>query len=258
MTDDYRFAVLGATSRFEPYLSNECRKYAKLWHPSEQELPLSDPGVSAAFLSVYKPNAVFYAPKEHTGKTKFNYSILPALSHGLNTSEGLLVTWLNHNDPAPEFIDCKALIIRLPEVFYCSGQKNFITEWIDLLLTKKRLTYKESGPVQLIGRHLLMLMTVHAALRCLANPRLCGIYTLAATGIPQRREVIEFMHSTLARLLPHKEIAKISFTGNVPHLSTEIKDDNTIFMENFGVILPHWQNGVEETIVAYLCARRLF
>ena len=58
----YSFAQLGESEIFEPYLSSELKKNSDLWKPTEFELPLNDPGLAAAFLTLTQPDAVFYVP----------------------------------------------------------------------------------------------------------------------------------------------------------------------------------------------------
>ena len=48
----YSFAQLGESEIFEPYLSSELKKNSDLWKPTEFELPLNDPGLAAAFLTL--------------------------------------------------------------------------------------------------------------------------------------------------------------------------------------------------------------
>ena len=59
----YSFAQLDESEIFEPYLSSELKKNSDLWKPTEFELPLNDPGLAAAFLTLTQPNAVFYVPR---------------------------------------------------------------------------------------------------------------------------------------------------------------------------------------------------
>ena len=59
----YSFAQLGESEIFEPYLSSELKKNSDLWKPTEFELPLNDPGLAAAFLTLIQPDAVFYVPR---------------------------------------------------------------------------------------------------------------------------------------------------------------------------------------------------
>ncbi len=54
----YSFAQLDESEIFEPYLSSELKKNSDLWKPTEFELPLNDPGLAAAFLTLTQPNAV--------------------------------------------------------------------------------------------------------------------------------------------------------------------------------------------------------
>lgn len=167
-----------------------------------------------------------------------------------------MVSWLQLEESIPPFISCEHLLIRLPEVFYCSSTKNLITDWIDKILSRKRITVSGNKPLRLIGRHLLVQMTVVAALKCLANPGFDGVYKLAANGETSLFELVSFIHSTLARLLPNHKLAKLSFAEEEPVPLSEEFD--TSFMENFNVILPGWRTGVEETIVAFLVHRKLF
>lgn len=253
----YSFAQLGESEIFEPYLSSELKKNSDLWKPTEFELPLNDPGLAAAFLTLIQPDAVFYVPR-FSGRSfeskSANY--LAALSQALETKEALLVSWLQPEESIPPFISCEHLLIRLPEVFYCSSTKNLITDWIDKILSRKRITVSGNKPLRLIGRHLLVQMTVAAALKCLANPGFDGVYQLAANGETSLFELVSFIHSTLARLLPNHKLAKLSFAEEEPVPLSEEFD--TSFMENFNVILPGWRTGVEETIVAFLVHRKLF
>ena len=99
-------------------------------------------------------------------------------------------------------------------------------------------------------------MTVAAAIKCLANPGFDGVYKLAANGETSLFELVSFIHSILARLLPNHKLAKLSFAEEEPVPLSEEFD--TSFMENFNVILPGWRTGVEETIVAFLVHRKLF
>lgn len=253
----YNFALLGDSEIFEPYLSSELKKNSNLWIPTEFELPQNDPGLAAAFLTLTQPDAVFYVPRfsSRSSESK-SANYLAALSHALETKESLLVSWLPPEESIPPFIDCEHLFIRLPEVFYCSATKNLITEWIEKILSRKRITVSGNRPLRLIGRHLLVQMTAAAALKCLANPGFDGVYKLAANGETSLFELVSFIHSTLARLLPNHKLAKLSFAEEGPvRLSEEF---DTSFMENFNVILPGWRTGVEETIVAYLVHRKLF
>ena len=137
----YSFAQLGESEIFEPYLSSELKKNSDLWKPTEFELPLNDPGLAAAFLTLIQPDAVFYVPR-FSGRSfeskSANY--LAALSQALETKEALLVSWLQPEESIPPFISCEHLLIRLPEVFYCSSTKNLITDWIDKILSRKRIT----------------------------------------------------------------------------------------------------------------------
>ena len=48
----YSFAQLDESEIFEPYLSSELKKNSDLWKPTEFELPLNDPGLAAAFLTL--------------------------------------------------------------------------------------------------------------------------------------------------------------------------------------------------------------
>lgn len=253
----YSFAQLGESEIFEPYLSSELKKNSDLWKPTEFELPLNDPGLAAAFLTLTQPDAVFYVPRfsaRSFESKSANY--LAALSQALETKEALLVSWLQPEESIPPFISCEHLLIRLPEVFYCSSTKNLITDWIDKILSRNRITVSGNKPLRLIGRHLLVQMTVVAALKCLANPGFDGVYKLAANGETSLFELVSFIHSTLARLLPNHKLAKLSFAEEEPVPLSEEFD--TSFMENFNVILPGWRTGVEETIVAFLVHRKLF
>lgn len=76
--------------------------------------------------------------------------------------------------------------------------KNLITEWIDKILSRKRVTVSGNKPLRLIGRHLLVQMTAAAALKCLANPGFDRTYKLAANGETSLFELVGFIHSTLA------------------------------------------------------------
>ena len=253
----YNFALLGDSEIFEPYLSSELKKNSNLWKPTEFELPQNDPGLAAAFLTLTQPDAVFYAPRFSNRNSDLkNAAYLAALSQALETKDSLLVSWLKPVDDIPAFINCQYLFIRLPEVFYCSVTKNLITEWIDKILSRKRVTVSGNKPLRLIGRHLLVQMTAAAALKCLANQGFDRTYKLAANGETSLFELVGFIHSTLARLLPNHNFAKLIFAEEEPvRLSEEF---DTSFMENFNVILPGWRTGVEETIVAYLVHRKLF
>ena len=256
-SSNYRFTLIEESAVFEPYLSAEIKKYASLWRPSEFELPQNDPGLAAAFFTFTKPNALFYVPKLQTRTLAHkNNHYLAALAHALGTRNGLLVSWLVPGEGTPPFIDCEHLLIRLPEVFYCSSSKNLVTDWIDKILSRKRISVRGNRPLRLIGRHLLVQMTVAAALKCLANPGFDGVYSLAANGETSLFELIGFIKSVLQRLLPNHKLAKISFADEKPVLPTQ--DLDTAFMENFSVVLPSWRNGVEETIVAYLLNRKFF
>ena len=83
----YSFAQLGESEIFEPYLSSELKKNSDLWKPTEFELPLNDPGLAAAFLTLIQPDAVFYVPR-FSGRSfeskSANY--LAALSQALELS----------------------------------------------------------------------------------------------------------------------------------------------------------------------------
>ncbi len=256
-SSDYRFTLIEESEVFEPYLSAEIKKKALLWKPSEFELPQNDPGLAAAFFTLTKPHALFYVPKllTHSSAHKNNH-YLAALSHALSTRNGLLVSWLLPGEDAPHFIECEHLLIRLPDVFYCSSSKNLVTDWIDKILSRKRISVSGNKPLRLIGRHLLVQMTVAAALKCLANPGFDGVYSLAANGETSLFDLINFIRSVLKRLLPNHKLAEISFSCEQPLQMRQNLD--TAFMENFNVILPSWHNGVEETIVAYLLNRKLF
>lgn len=254
---EYSFALLGESEIFEPYLSSELKKNSDLWKPTEFELPQNDPGLAAAFLTLTQPDAVFYAPRfSNRNSDSKNSAYLAALSQALQTKNSLLVSWLKPNESLPAFINCQHLFIRLPEVFYCSAIKNLITEWIEKILSRKRISVSGNRPLRLIGRHLLVQMTVAAALKCLANPGFDGVYKLAANGETSLFELVEFIHSVLTRLLPNHKLARLSFAEEEPIQPSEVFD--TSFMENFNVILPGWRTGVEETIVAYLVHRKLF
>lgn len=253
----YQFALVGDTGVFEPYLSAELKKSASLWKPSEFELPPNDFGLTAAFFTYCHPDAVFYVPK-HSVRTQIAKSqqYLAALSHALETKKSLLVSWLRPEESTPPFINCEHLLLRLPDVFYCSASKNLVTDWIEKILSRKKINVSENRSLRLIGRHLLVQMTAAAALKCLANPDLCGVYNLSANGETTLFELISFIRTVLIRLLPHHKLAQISFADEKP--VEQVQGCDTAFMENFNVILPGWQNGVEETIVAYLVHRKLF
>ena len=189
----YNFALLGDSEIFEPYLSSELKKNSNLWKPTEFELPQNDPGLAAAFLTLTQPDAVFYAPRFSNRNSDLkNAAYLAALSQALETKDSLLVSWLKPVDDIPAFINCQYLFIRLPEVFYCSVTKNLITEWIDKILSRKRVTVSSNKPLRLIGRHLLVQMTAAAALKCLANPGFDRTYKLAANGETSLFELVGF------------------------------------------------------------------
>lgn len=255
---DYHFALLGDVDIFEPYLSAELRKNASiLWKPSDFELPQNDPGLAAAFFTYAQPDAVFYVPQHSVrSQCQKKHQYLAALSHALNTNKSLLISWLGPEEDLPPFIGCEHLLIRLPNVFYCSSTKNLVTEWIDKILMRKRINVSCNRPLRLIGRHLLVQMTVSAALKCLANPNFEGVYSLSANGETSLFELISFIRSVLQRLLPNHKLAQLSFTEEEP--IQQLVEFDTAFMENFNVILPGWRSGVEETIVAYLVNQRLF
>ena len=128
----YSFAQLGESEIFEPYLSSELKKNSDLWKPTEFELPLNDPGLAAAFLTLTQPDAVFYVPR-FSGRSfeskSANY--LAALSQALETKEALLVSWLQPEESIPPFISCEHLsflLFKHKKLNYRLDRQNFIPQ----------------------------------------------------------------------------------------------------------------------------------
>ena len=257
MTDaDYQFVLLGQPEPFEPYLSGEIRKNGSLLLISEQDIPRSDSSLLAAFLTVRKPSVVFFAPGTKGAQVKYATSVYEAITHALQDTDSLLVSWHDTKTPFPLNENCHCLTFELPQLLISPDNRNFVTDWIEIFLNRKRVVVKEDDYVDLIDSRLLSLMSVKAALKALSNPDLCGSCRISANGTPLRSEVIEYIRALLSKILPDRHLAKVQFQQlQIPH--PEEEPGNLAFQETFEVILPKWHSCVEETTAAYLAHHKL-
>lgn len=171
MTDaDYQFVLLGQPEPFEPYLSGEIRKNGSLLLISEQDIPRSDSSLLAAFLTVRKPSVVFFAPETKGAQAKYATTVYEAISHALQDTDSLLVSWHDTKMPFPLNENCHCLTFELPQLLISPDNRNFVTDWIENFLNRKRVVVKEDDYVDLIDSRLLSLMSVKAALKALSNP----------------------------------------------------------------------------------------
>lgn len=257
MTDaDYQFVLLGQPEPFEPYLSSEIRKNGSLLLISEQDIPRSDSSLLSAFLTVRKPSIVFFVPETKGAAAKYAPIAYEAISHSLQDSDSLLVSWHDMRASIPLNENCHSLMLELPQLLISPGTRNFVTEWIETFLTRKNVIVREDEYIELIDSRLLSLMSVKAALKALSNPDLCGSYRISANGTPLRSEVIGLICSLLKKILPGRPLAKVQFQLlQTPHQIEE--PGNLAFQETFEVILPKWHSCVEETAAAYLANHKL-
>lgn len=257
MTDaDYQFILLGQPEPLEPYLSGEIRKNGPLLLISEQDIPRSDSSLLSAFLTVRKPSIVFFVPESKGVMAKYALIAYEAAAHALQDSDSILVCWRNANMPIPLDENCHSLTFELPQLLISPDHKNFVTEWIETFLTKKRVIVREDDYIDLIDSRLLSLVSVKAALKALSNPDLCGSYRISANGTPLRSEVIEHIRALLTKILPDRSLAKVQFQQlQTPHQAEEPR--NLAFQETFEVILPKWHSCIEETTAAYLAHHKL-
>lgn len=257
MTEDsYQFALLGQPEPFEPYLSSEIRKNGTLLLISEQDIPRSDSSLLSAFLTVRKPSIVFFAPETKGAQVKYATAVYEAISHALQDSDSLLVSWHDTKALIPLNENCHCLTFELPQLLISPDNRNFVTDWIEIFLNRKRVVVKEDDYVDLIDSRLLSLMSVKVALKALSNPDLCGSFRISANGTPLRSEIIRHIHALLTKILPDRPLAKVQFQQlQTPHPAEE--PGNLAFQETFEVILPKWQSCVEETTAAYLAHHRL-
>lgn len=257
MTDDsYQFVLLGQPEPFEPYLSGEIRKNGSLLLITEQDIPRSDSSLLSAFLTVRKPSVVFFALETKGVSAKYAPIVYEAISHALQDSDSLLVSWNDTKTPIPINENCHCLSFELPQLLISPDNRNFVTDWIEIFLNRKRVAVKEDNYVDLIDSRLLSLMSVKAALKALSNRDLCGRYRISANGTPLRSEVIEHIRALLTKILPNRPLAKVQFQQlQTPHPAEE--PGNLAFQETFEVILPKWRSCVEETTAAYLAHHKL-
>lgn len=160
---------------------------------SEQDIPRSDSSLLAAFLTVRKPSVVFFAPETKGAQAKYATTVYEAISHALQDTDSLLVSWHDTKMPFPLNENCHCLTFELPQLLISPDNRNFVTDWIENFLNRKRVVVKEDDYVDLIDSRLLSLMSVKAALKALSNPDLCGSCRISANGTPLRSEVIEYI-----------------------------------------------------------------
>lgn len=248
---DFQFTLLGSSVPFEPFLSHELSKRARLWHPTAQELPLNDPGLISAFLTLQKPNAVFFGPSNKKNRVPQAERVLLACAHALQTEESLLVSWsFNETETVPAF-QSNCLFFKLPEIIFNPHQKNFISDCIHLFLKRRRIAFNDQSRTRLLGSRLFSKMASQASFQCLSNPRLCGRYSLHACGNPTKTQIAERVYITLQKLLPEKTLAKAEFVTESCS-QEESFGGNEDFMLNFGVILPDWKQQIDEAVAYQL------
>lgn len=250
---DYQFLILGNFSPFEPFLTHELSKRARLLVPTPEELPLNDPGLICAFLTIRNPDAVFYGPNLRQSTEKGSHAIIDACAHALQTKESLLVSWSSSNEVVCQNRRARSLFLILPEIIFTPYRKNFISECMKQFLVRKRIQFKDAKRTSLIGTRLLSKMLAHSSFRCLANPELCGQYRLQACGSPTKTEIAERIYGTMRKLLPEQPLAKAEFLGiNEGPRSEDALGSNEEFMMNFNFILPSWQQQIDEAVAYQL------
>ena len=153
---------------------------------------------------------------------------------------------------------CQHLIFRTSWV-YASRGGNFAKTMLRLAQERDRLTVINDQWGAPTGADLIADVTAHALVQALQGRATSGIYHLVATGHTSWHGYASHVIETARRLQPStewraQEVAPVPSSAFVtaarrPHNS---RMDTTKLQENFGLILPPWEQGVDRMLAEIL------
>lgn len=124
--------------------------------------------------------------------------------------------------------------------------KNLITDFLDKVKDRRRITLKEESNLPLISERMAAKYLCLFLNKAFLKQDLSGTYQLCENGFPHLSEVFEEALKTASVIAPDNYKAKLVFTPEVPS-SEPYSFDNTKFQMDSELILGDWRDGVIET-----------
>ena len=88
----------------------------------------------------------------------------------------------------------------------------------------------------------------------LVNPELLGYYFVSDNGSTDLQGLFNTISRMLSRFLP--EFKPIEYPiEEASKYPGEVLQDPIEFQEKFGIVLPDWQQGIEQTVAAFLAGK---
>lgn len=170
-------------------------------------------------------------------------TVAPLNHYGLTKLQG---------EQAIQASGCRHLIFRTSWVYGAHGS-NFAKTMLRLAREREQLKVIDDQIGAPTGAELLADVSAHALRSAIGNPELAGVYHLAAAGETSWYDYARFVIEqarTLGETLAVEDISPIPTSAyptpaRRPHNS---RLDTRKLRQNFGLHLPHWQDGVSRML----------
>ncbi len=218
-------------------------------------LALSSGGISST-LTVLCPPAVAYLAQHIVFE---DVNKINSIIHGLRGSGGLLIVLsqcpFDTRIATIPNID-RLLYIQLPSLIH-SPSSGLVFDLMNLMIKPRKQPIANQNVQRMIGETNALRIIKKITLATLANPGLCGNFFLSDNGVADLKQLIETLAAELSNNLVARKIAEVRTLNSAVKCGGRPEGDPTSFQENFGVILPDWQQGLSETIASFLVQKKL-